>query len=453
MASLRDIACIAVLCILCTACASNTIYRHNFSDCIAKTPEECATNSIVNYFPGQDNEFHLGYIEFDDQGQLRDRVQLETLLTNYYKIAAENDVIVTVFVHGWHHSAAPDDNNVSHFKELLGKVAHNEKLMSKSLHRPERKILGVYVGWRGDSITIPVIENATFWDRKSVAHEVGLQGVTEVLLRLEEITNIKIGQEDVPRPQNSRMITIGHSFGGAVVFTALQQVLADRFVDSHNNKTFVDDAKGFGDLVLLMNPAFEAMRYSTLYDIAQQGCRPYTTPKQLPRLLILTSEKDDATGMIFPLGRFFSTVMETHQKLPRYECTATGEVPSSLDEFAADKTAVGHFKPFQTHLMKPREEASNLNQVQQLLSLQNQWDSQTYNGTLNFSQVQLKHLGKTTPLNPYLNIYVDGKIMADHNDVWGDKLLSFIQELVLISTSNEKIANTNNLSSEQQKLR
>lgn len=438
MVSLRDITCVLTFCMLCTACAPNTIYRHDFSACSAKTSTDCTTNSVVNYFPDQDNEYHLGYVEFDDQGQLRNRTQLETLLANYYDIAAKSDVIVTVFVHGWHHSAAPDDNNVNHFKELLGKVAQNEKIMSKALHREERKILGVYVGWRGDSITLPVIQHATFWDRKEVAHDVGLQGVTEVLLRLEEITNVKIGQEEIPRPQNSRMITIGHSFGGAVVFTALQQVLADRFVDSHRNKTYVDDAKGFGDLVLLMNPAFEAMRYSTLYDIAQQDCRSYTLPKQLPRLLILTSEKDDATGMIFPLGRFFSTVMETHQELSRYECTATGKVSTLLDEFAADKTAVGHFKPFQTHLMKPREQTSNLNQMQQLLSLQSQWESQTHNGTLEFSQIELKHLGKTTPLNPYLNIYVDGTIIADHNDVWGDELLSFIQELFLISTNNEK---------------
>jgi hypothetical protein len=438
MTSLRHIVCICTFCIACVACAPNTIYHHIYSGCSAKTPDECPANSVVHYFPGETNEFHLGYLEFNDQGQLRDRQQLASLLADYSILAAENDVIVTVFVHGWHHSASPDDTNLKYFKKLLEKVAENEKLMSKALSRSERKILGVYVSWRGDSITIPVIKEATFWDRKAVAHEVGLQGVTEVLLRLEEIVNVKIGQEKKPRPQNSRMITIGHSFGGAVVFTALQQVLADRFIDSHRNKTFTDDAKGFGDLVLLINPAFEAMRYSTLYDIAQQDCRPYTLPRQLPRLLILTSEKDDATGMIFPLGRFFSTVLETHQQLGRYECTETGMKPTQLDEFSADKTAVGHFKPFQTHLMKPRNKVSEANKVQQLLSLQEQWILQTYKGTLYFSQTKLEHLGKTTPLNPYLNIYVDGKIISGHNDIWNDKLFSFIQEMFLVSTNNEK---------------
>jgi hypothetical protein len=129
--------------------------------------------------------------------------------------------------------------------------------------------------------------------------------------------------------------------------------------------------------------------------------------------------------------------METHQELPRYECTATGKAPVLLDEFAADKTAVGHFKPFQTHYMKPREQKSNLDQMQHLLSLQDQWESQTYNGTLEFSQIQLQHLGKTRPLNPYLNIYVDEKIIPNHNDIWDEQVVSFIQELFLISTNNE----------------
>ena len=96
--------------------------------------------------------------------------------------------------------------------------------MSKTSNRSARKILGVYIGWRGDSISIPYINTTTFWDRKSVAQEVGLQGVTEVLVRLEQIVNVKIAQENIPRPQNSRMVTIGHSVGGAVLFTALQSL-------------------------------------------------------------------------------------------------------------------------------------------------------------------------------------------------------------------------------------
>jgi hypothetical protein len=392
----------------------------------------------VQYFPEASNEFRLAYIEFDDQGQLRDRNQMRYLIDNYTTIATRNDILLSVFVHGWHHSAAPDDRNIESFKTLLSKVAENENAMSKKLNRSPRKILGVYIGWRGDSITIPYINAATFWDRKSVAQEVGLQGVTEVLLRLEQIVNVKIAQENIPRPQNSRMVTIGHSFGGAVLFTALQQVLADRFFDSNREKNYDGDAKGFGDLVLLINPAFESLRYSTLYDVAQEGCRRYFD-SQMPLLTILTSQKDKATSIAFPLGRFFNTTFEVHRPLARHECTATGKTPTSISEHKADKTAVGHFSPYQTHVMTPRKQPSNLNTVQQFSLLRNQWMSLDYGGALDFREVRLHHSGRTTPHNPYMNIYVDKKIMPDHNNIWRNELMSFIEEMIMVTTTQEDV--------------
>ncbi|RYY75750.1 MAG: lipase [Gammaproteobacteria bacterium] len=363
---------------------------------------------------------------------------MRNLIDNYTTTAIHDDILLTVFVHGWHHSAAPGDRNIESFKTLLGKMAENENAMSKRLNRLPRKILGVYIGWRGDSISIPYVNTTTFWDRKSVAQEVGLQGVTEVLLRLEQIVNVKIAQENVPRPQNSRMVTIGHSFGGAVLFTALQQVFADRFFDSNREKSYDGDAKGFGDLVLLINPAFESLRYSTLYDIAQEGCRRYFD-SQMPLLAILTSQKDKATDVAFPLGRIFSTVFESHKPLVRHECTATGLLPTKISEYKADKTAVGHFNPYQTHAMTPRKQWSNLSTVQQFSLLQNQWASLDYGGTLDFSEVRLQHFGKTTPHNPYMNIYVDKKIMPDHNNIWRNELMSFIEEMVMVTTNQQPI--------------
>jgi len=429
---------VGTLCIGCVACAPDKMYRNNFTACNAEAVCECENNSMVRYFPETSNEFHLGYIEFDDQGQLRDRNQMRNLVDNYTTIAARDDILLAVFVHGWHHSAAAGDDNIESFKTLLGKVAENEKIMSKKLNRSARKILGVYVGWRGDSINIPYVNAATFWDRKSVAQEVGLQGVTEVLLRLEQIVNVKIAQENIPHPQNSRMVTIGHSFGGAVLFTALQQVLADRFFDSNREKNYESDAKGFGDLVLLINPAFESLRYSTLYDIAQEGCRRYFD-SQMPVLAILTSQKDNATRIAFPLGRIFSTTFEAQRPLARHECTAAGEIPITISEYKADKTAVGHFDPYQTHLMVPRKKTSGLDTVQQFSQLKNQWMSLDYGGTLDFSEVSLQHFGKTTPHNPYLNIYVDKKIMPDHNNIWRKELMSFIEEMVMVTTTQEQV--------------
>jgi len=136
---------------------------------------------------------------------------------------------------------------------------------------------------------------------------VGHLGVTELLLKLEEIANVK---NSLSPPIKSRLVVVGHSFGGAVVYSATTQILASRFVDSRAGKGYVDTAKGFGDLVVLLNPAFEALSYAPSYDLAQARCSYFDN--QVPRLVILTSETDYATKLAFPAGQAFSTFFETH---------------------------------------------------------------------------------------------------------------------------------------------
>jgi hypothetical protein len=54
---------------------------------------------------------------------------------------------------------------------------------------------------------------------------------------------------------------MGHSFGGAMVYSAVANVLKSRIVDAQV-KTRLSGSEepivGFGDLVVLANPAFEA---------------------------------------------------------------------------------------------------------------------------------------------------------------------------------------------------
>jgi hypothetical protein len=415
-------------------CAQNAAYRTDYTECAFEQPQDCTQNAIQHHAPGKADEYRLGFVEFDDQGQLRHREQMEAVLNSYYPIAAQDDVLMVLFIHGWHHNAGPGDTNIQEFRKLLQKVARIENAdAGKSDHKP-RKVLGVYVGWRGESITVPLLNDTTFWERKNTAHNVGLQGVTELLLKLEEIVNVKAGMEtENPKPLNSRFVVIGHSFGGAVLFTALQQVMADRFIDSRPNKTWSGDAQGFGDLVVLMNPAFEAMRFATLYDISQQNCRRYF-PSQPPRLAILTSKKDYATRFAFPAGRFFSTLFESHTTLERHDCEADGSKDIEIDEGDADRNTVGHFEPYLTHRLVPDSNSLTRGADFNYRDLQTVWSKQRYGNSLPFEGVDLVHLGHTQPLNPYLNIQVDGELISDHNDIWGDRVIGFIRDLIVLST-------------------
>ena len=410
-------------------CASDKAYRPNLALCpMQEGAEKCAKHALLSYGSPSAEDYRLGFVEVDDQGQLRDRRQLQTVLDSFREIASQQDVLLVTYVHGWHHNAHFEDENVQQFSSLLAKIGRAEAQGSR------RKVLGLYLGWRGESIPLPFFKYLTFWERKGTAHEVGTNGVAELLLKLEEMVNVKEGLEtSEPKPRNSRMVVIGHSFGGAVVFTALQQILEDRFVDSRPGKTMTDTAKGFGDLVVLMNPAFEALRYASLYDLSRERCTYFAD--QLPRLAILTSEADWATGLAFPAGRFFSTLFESHNTLERIYACAQQPQKVELREAEADRNTVGHFEPFLTHTLHAatanRAASAGGLSIQRLKQL---WIEQSPSATLHLDGTQLVHLGRTHPLNPYLNIRVDAELIPDHNEIWDDRVVNFIADLIAVST-------------------
>ena len=72
--------------------------------------------------------------------------------------------------------------------------------------------------------------------------------------------------------------------------------------------------------------------------------------------------------------------------------------------------------------------------------IQETWAKQGLADTLDFNGSKLTSLGRTTPLNPYLNVQVNKKLIGDHNDIWGEEIVNFISELVILSTT--PVANT-----------
>ncbi|WP_292979997.1 esterase [Nitrosomonas sp.] len=413
----------ALLAMLLSACASNDIYRSNFDNCVVTAQEKCESHTIQQHNVGSDSEYLLGFVEIDDQGQLRNRAQMQAVLDELYALASRESVLINVFVHGWHHSAKPGDSNVESFKASLAELSRVEHQLHPE--KAARRVVGVYVGWRGESIDVPWINNITFWDRKNTAHEVGYLGMAELLLKLEEIRNVKNTQEP---PVKSRLVILGHSFGGAAVYSATAQILADRFINSRNGKNYIGDAEGFGDLVVLLNPAFEALKYAPLYDLAQARCSYFE--EQAPRLVILTSEADYATKYAFPAGRVFSTFFETHGTIERNDCGK----PLAYSEGAADRSTAGHFKPLQSHELRPAEKIRELD----YRNVQKIWKKQQTKGVAQFGSTRLSSLDHTVEHNPYLNVRVDKQLIKDHNDVFGKEIMEFIRTLIVVSTGERE---------------
>ena len=114
---------------------------------------------------------------------------MEAVLKAIGKKMSEGNLLFVVFVHGWKHSAAPNDEFVKAFRKVI--MWLSEEHRDATLHLQQMPpsetevpaVVGLYLGWRGRTITVSGIENLDYYGRKRTAHEVGSVGVAEVLAR------------------------------------------------------------------------------------------------------------------------------------------------------------------------------------------------------------------------------------------------------------------------------
>lgn len=411
-------------------------YRTDDKPCVLETPltpANCSSSALEEYRDPDgvepDTSYSLGFIEFDDQGLLFEREQMKAVLDAVRDKLALKELLIVVFMHGWKHNAAPENDNIEEFRRLLMGLGRAE---SRIRGGRSRDVMGIYLGWRGQSIDWPVLKHLTFWDRKNTAHKVGRGSVTEVLARLERIKQLQ--------RNNTTLTIVGHSFGGAAIYDAVSQVLEARFAHTVGAQKTQTGIKGFGDLVVLINPAFEALQFATLSDMSTEYA-PYRK-SQLPLLAVLTSENDKATKYAFPIGRWFSTLFEKERGTAR--CNAiTGET-EEIDEKAANVTAIGHFDPYETHVLRaPRAQAQALKhrmgvQSPNFLKIGAQWRRDRPGSKITFTRSILKRSPKSAGRNPYLVVRVDKKLIEHHNDILDDRVVDFVRQLILISSQTPK---------------
>src|SRR5574337_986652 len=248
--------------------------------------------------------------------------------------------------------------------------------------------------------------------------------------------------DDTLCSSDTKLVVVGHSFGGAVMQTAVAQILENRFVQTTGPAGRKSDIDGFGNLVVLINPAFEANLLTPMSDMAAER-RTYF-PSQLPVMLVLTSEADVATRYAFPFGRWFSTMFEkTHDRRRRNAETGQTE---TISEHDANVRAVGHFTPYRTHRLYPTKErkreelkaASVADSLRMFERSRADWVCDAPGSKISFGDVVLERTTSSAGRNPYLVVYVDGRLIHDHNDIDDSRVIEFVKQMILISSHSEK---------------
>jgi hypothetical protein len=266
----------------------------------------------------RDPRYTLGIVELDDQGWFVDRRQVKKVLDEAQKAVDQNGATLVVYVHGWHHNAGSP--NVEGFRQTLICVQQQvdsgvyKMFRSAALPGAANRVVGIYVGWRGRALPGPLLPLSfwTFWNRRAAALRVGHGDVPELLNRIHTIY-ARGNEQPTPTPgdkqavlRNAGLVIVGHSFGAQVVFAALGDVLKQRIsaeIDVDQMGTTADVLQkidGFGDLVVLVNPAVEASVYESISGMVRDKRFPEEQP---PVMLTLSSEADWPNRWPFSYGR------------------------------------------------------------------------------------------------------------------------------------------------------
>lgn len=316
-------------------------------------------NSIEEY-----GTHTIGYVEYSDQGWEynggEQRKALIKRLRNDLNTPGSEDtaVVNVVFVHGWHHSAHDDDCNVNEFRAMIQQLNTDLQQSVDGIKAPMRfRFNGVYMSWRGESLTLPILHHATVFDRRNAAEHVAKGAARELFA---DLRRLELDDEETHASARHphgrvRTLVIGHSFGALIVFHSLSPALINdlslaRPLDGTDAAAFscgkaALSRRFWPDMTILINPAFEASRFQALHDVATQAvpCQeeiPRPNMMVRPKMVVVTADNDIVTGKVYTVFRAVASIFEQYD--------ATSEVSEALER-DANIHVVGFVKRFQTH--------------------------------------------------------------------------------------------------------
>jgi hypothetical protein len=375
------------LSILMSGCMSHRVYR--------PTDEGASVEAVQSADGAVD--YKLAYVEFDDQGELWDPLQLKAAieLIDQENAATDGGVITTIFLHGWKNDASERcerKGNLREFKRVLEQVARNEKGLETAFpsvikDAQPRRVVGIYVAWRGKCMRTPVLDTFSFFTRRAAALRVGSISMEDSLLRLMHAAKQK---------DKSKCVVVGYSFGGAILEKTIAQAMVPLLVYASGSRIVIP-----ADLIVVANPASEAALAKQFVEILERsGARLVFMQggKQIdvdgPLLASITSRADWVTRRAFPTGMYVNNLPRRFRRYPEGQ-----DLPSQRS--MASHTA-GHVDEMHSHLVI--EEKGQ--------------------------PIRLEKKPHAMNTSPYWIMSVSGDIVPAHNQIFGQKFVDLLIQLM-----------------------
>jgi hypothetical protein len=82
-----------------------------------------------------EDDIYLGFVEFDDQGQMGNRAQANRVSKPCPALATQRSVSIVGFAHGRNHNASASDSNVLSFRHVLRELFDAEVAFARLANR------------------------------------------------------------------------------------------------------------------------------------------------------------------------------------------------------------------------------------------------------------------------------------------------------------------------------
>jgi hypothetical protein len=379
----------------------------------------------------QEADYTLAFVEFDDQGEMWDPTQAASAVKVIDRLnQSEEGCIVITYIHGWQHNASEKSENkksgnVHDFKDFLSMVATAQRAQETIGERP---VVGIYLGWRGKSGSIPGLNALTFYERSGAARRISGTSSTEVIYRLISATKAH---------PKSKILLMGHSFGGQILERAVTQAMVGELLD--RSATLAEGLAA--DLVLLINPASKSIQAKQFVEMLDRSrLELYRTDRtgkrhRVPLVVSITSSADLATRWAFPGGTWVSAIGKNFHRYPDDACLQFGRQKSFYVR------TPGHNKALISHELTARPLAAG-EQPAELGSIRDgmidaEFDAVSgrhvfsYNGSEN--RFTLRPLSGATNDSPYWIMGVPKQLIPGHSGFFTEDTLRLIGAIIRIS--------------------
>lgn len=285
-------------------------------------------------------------------------------------------------------------------------------------------VISVYVAWRGLEYRpwFPGNVPFSFWSRKAAAERISEGPLREFMLEVNDIYRARnaTAPTSLQRPFMG-LAAFGHSFGGQVIFGAVSPILEAALRSAKEDQP----TSGFGDIVVLLNPAFEAKQFEALHNAARAA---KFHPWQTPLVAILSGTADFPNRTFFALGRKldsrYSSIPDSDKETWRNAVGAHEYfVTHTLSQNRGDSAPPDAFKP-QWYTKWPCEVLDvDIADVRRFRA----GDGESARS------LRLAPLVDTGRRPPLVVAVVDKTVVGGHSQIWLDINEAFLTNFVAIS--------------------